>query len=55
MYIELPEEAKRPGEGDVVGRLNKAMYCTREAPQAWQRHVTQILRELGLVAGKSQP
>ena len=55
MYIELPEEAKRPGEGDVVGRLNRAMYGTREAPQAWQRHITKLLRELGLTAGKSQP
>ena len=55
VYIELPEEAKRPGEGDVVGRLDRAMYGTREALQAWQRHITDLLRDLGCVAGKSQP
>ena len=26
LYIELPEEDKLPGEGDVVGRLNRMMY-----------------------------
>ena len=55
VYIELPPEAKHPGEGDVVGVLLKAMYGTRDAPQQWQGHITMLLRRLGFAPGVSQP
>ena len=43
VYIELPQEARMPGEGDVVGLLQKAMYGTRDAPLSWQKHLDDHL------------
>jgi hypothetical protein len=34
IYIELPEEDPQSSSGDVVGQLEKALYGTRDAPQA---------------------
>ena len=55
MYINLPSEALDKGDGDVVGLLVKAMYGTRDAPQSWQRCVTEVLEKIGFVAGKGNP
>ena len=34
LYIELPELDREPGK-DLVGKLNKALYGTKDAPQRW--------------------
>ena len=39
----------------MVGLLRKAVCGTREAPQSWQMHVTEILHSLGFKAGKANP
>ena len=39
LYIELPEDNERRAGSQNVGRLNKAMYGTRDAPAAWSRLV----------------
>ena len=44
VYIELPLEDPGRQGGAVVGRLNKAMYGLRDAPQVWQQEVKRILR-----------
>ena len=34
-HIERPDEAKVPGDGDVVGRLNRSMYGFGNAGNNW--------------------
>ena len=48
IIIDLPDEdpKKLPG---LVGRLNKAMYGTRDAPAVWQAEVRKTMKELGLI------
>ena len=36
VYVEIAEEDREPGEGDVVGLLQYSMYGTRDAAQNWQ-------------------
>ena len=55
VYITLPEEAQIGDTEPMVGRLRKAMYGTRDAPQNWQTHVTAILKQMGFTAGKANP
>lgn len=50
IYVEFPEEDKRKPLVDCVGRLNKAMYGTRDAPVVWQEHLEAPLVELGFTA-----
>lgn len=33
VYIELPRQDPKYGSGDLMGKLQKAMYGTRDAPQ----------------------
>ena len=49
-YIELPQDDERRAGGQNVGRLNKAMYGTRDAPAAWSRLVRVMLSKLGFEA-----
>lgn len=55
VYIRLPAEDTENDKEEMVGRLRKAMYGTREAPQSWQAHVTQILHSRGFKSGKDNP
>ena len=54
LWVELPEEDKVPGE-DYVGKLEKAMYGTRDAPAAWQEEINSKLLDLGFIQGISEP
>ena len=47
IYIELPEEDPESKTGNMVGRLEKALYGTRDAPQAWHEELSKTLQELG--------
>ena len=47
VYIELPHTDPRYGDGTVVGKLKKAMYGTRDAPQIWAQVVQEAMEELG--------
>ena len=53
-YIELPAEAKKPGE-DVVGKLLKSLYGTRDAPLNWELQIRKVMVALGFKQGKSNP
>ena len=55
VYIELPTQDPRYGDGNLVGVLNKAMYGTRDAPQIWQDEVRKTMEEMGMVASAFQP
>ena len=48
VYIELPEEDRRKEAGAYVGILRKALYGTRDAPQAWQQTFTCTAKTCGL-------
>ena len=55
VYIELPQEDPMSKTGKYVGRLVKAMYGTRDAPQVWQAEVKKTMGELGFKALISTP
>ena len=54
LYVELPAEAKKPGE-DVVGRLLKSLYGTRGAPLNWELQIRTVMIALGFKQGRSNP
>ena len=45
IYVELPGEESENGK--YVGRLNRTLYGTRDAPVAWLRAVRQDMEALG--------
>ena len=53
LYIELPEEDPLAESGDFVGRLQKALYGTRDAPQLWQKELARTLNDLVLKGASS--
>ena len=52
-YVELPFEGKTASDGDVVGRLKRSLYGTRDAPLNWELTIRKIMMKLGFVQGKS--
>jgi len=52
-YIVPPTEFYP--EGNVLWKLNKAIYGLRNAPKLWQDHFAAELQKLGLVRLKSDP
>ena len=55
LFIEIPQADPRSHDHNLVGRLRKALYGTRDAPQLWQRTLGKVLRELGFSSSKLQP
>ena len=55
VYIRLPAEDMEGDSESMVGRLRKALYGTRDAPQSWQAHITAVMRKLGFAAGRANP
>jgi hypothetical protein len=47
VYVELPQEDEMSRSGLYVGKLDKAMYGTRDAPAVWQLELESTLCELG--------
>ena len=39
LYVELPPEDPLSASGRYVGKLERAMYGTRDAPMTWQDHL----------------
>ena len=50
IYVGLPEEEAEGGK--YVGRLNKTLYGTRDAPVAWLRVVRSDMEALGFLECK---
>ena len=55
IYIELPHTDPRYGDGSIVGKLRKAMYGTRDAPQIWGQVVQRSMEALGFQQSTFQP
>ena len=52
VYVEPPAESHRPG---LVAKLNKTMYGTQDASNAWQKLWCEHLRNNGFEFGASNP
>ena len=52
VYVEPPAELHRPG---LVAKLNKTMYGTQDASNAWQKLWREHLRNNGFELGASNP
>ena len=52
VYVEPPTELHRPG---LMGKLNKTMYGTQDASNAWQKLWGEHLRNNGFELGASNP
>ena len=48
VYVELPEEDSQPG---MCGKLNKAMYGTRDAAQNWEYAYAEFMESIGFIRG----
>ena len=55
VYIELPHQDPKSKNGNLVGRLLKAMYGTRDAPLIWQGEVKATMTKIGFEASVLQP
>ena len=55
LYIEIPEEDKLLGDGDVIGRLNQGMYGFRDASNGWMKDWQELLRSDGYDIGVANP
>ena len=53
LYVEPPPEANEPP--DIVWRLQRAMYGTRDAGAAWEREWTKTLNSVGFESDVSNP
>ena len=47
IYLELSKEDRNGGNPELVGKLHKALYGTRDAPQQWQEHLSTTLKSIG--------
>ena len=54
IYTELPAEDPL-AEGKYVGRLKKALYGTREAPQVRQKELGSTMKDLGFKDSRLHP
>ena len=55
VYIRLPAEDARAGEKGIVGKLDKAMYGTRDAPLVWRQEVKKTLEALDFYGSTASP
>ena len=55
VYIELPTQDERHGDKNLVGKLVKAMYGTRDAPQIWGHLVQETMASLEMQRSMIQP
>ena len=55
IYVELPPEGKTESDGDVVGRLKRSLYGTRDGPLNCELTIRKITMNLGFSKGKSNP
>ena len=55
VYIELPGQDPMSLDPFVVGKLEKAMYGTRDAPQIWQGEVRKVMKKLGFEVSLREP
>ena len=55
IYIEIPPEDPHYDGGKTIGRLNKTLYGTRDAPLAWQKIVKGFMASHGFISTVVSP
>ena len=55
LYVELPQEDPLSASVRYVGKLERAMYGTRDAPMIWQDHLRETLRDLKFQESVTSP
>ena len=55
VFIQLPDEDRKPGEEHLCGKLRLSMYGTRDAAQNWYKEYSQQLIKIGFVQGIASP
>ena len=55
VYIEIPQEDRRPGDEAKVGKLRLCLYGTRDAAHNWGKTVAKQLVQCGDVRGHAFP
>jgi hypothetical protein len=55
VYVELDRRDKSEGEENMIGKLNYAMYGTRDAASSWEACYTKCLIGGGFTQGRSNP
>ena len=50
VFVQIPEEDYEEG---MCGRLNKAMYGTRDAAQNWEAAYAEFMESIGFTRGVS--
>ena len=55
IFIELPKEDARHGEGDICGELVMSLYGTRDAAYNWEEAYSTYLQEIGFQRGGASP
>ena len=54
LYMYPPKEFYNPAD-KIIWKLNKAIYGLRSSPKAWQNHLAQVLKQLGLQRSAAEP
>jgi len=52
IFIEIPLEDRKPGDENLVGKLNLSLYGTRDAAMNWVTAYTKVLVAAGFKVGK---
>ena len=55
VYVQIPDEDKKPGEEEMCGKLNGSMYGTWDAASNWQMECSQMLIDNGFKQGVATP
>ena len=55
LYVELPPEDPLSASGRYVGKLERAMYGTRDAPMIWQDHLRKTLLDMEFKESVTHP
>ena len=55
LYVELPPEDPLSASGRYVGKLERAMYGTRDAPMIWQDHLRKTLLDMKFKESVAHP
>ena len=53
IYIEIPAEDFRVGDGGLAARLEMSLCVTRDAGLNWSREVEAFMKQAGLQKGKA--
>ena len=55
VFMQIPAEDCRPGDEDMVGKLNLSLCGTRDAAQNWAKAYSDFLASIGFERGRSNP